>query len=311
MPVPRYPHFPRWTWAHRSTALAFLLALTLGSELWWPYLRGSLSSTRLFGIVPFADPLSALEQMLAARRPSFHLALGLGLVTAVYLLLGRLFCGWLCPFGLVLELLHAGRERLARVLWKLTKRRLPSYPAPTWPKYFLLLLFLLTSLQVALPVFGMVSPIQWMLWALTFRGDFLLGGLFIAVMLAILVLEFLVPRVFCRSLCPIGALYALLGSWSPLRIRIHPKEAGRRLCQQCSIHCPMGIDVMKGHVLAGHSSVSDPECTRCGTCLDVCRGDGVLSLSFRDHPPEDPTDLSEECAACPQEGAACESRYEF
>ena len=311
MPVPRYPRFPRWTWAHRATALGFLIAVALGSELWWPYVRGSVSSTRLFGFVPFADPLSALEQMLAARSAAGELLLGLGIVGLLYLLLGRLFCGWLCPFGLVLELWHAWRERFDHWLWKKAKRRLPSYPAPTWPKYVLLLLFLLTSLQVALPVFGIVSPIQWMVWAVTFRGDFVLGAIFVSVMLAILLLELVVPRVFCRSLCPIGAMYALLGRWSPLRIRVHPDEAGRKLCKQCSIHCPMGIDVMADHVLAGHVSVSDPECTRCGTCLDVCRGDGILSLAFRGSSADATAELSEDCEGCPQEGAACETRREF
>jgi ferredoxin-type protein NapH len=301
MPVPRFPRFPRWTWAHRLTALGFLVFLALGSELWFPWLRGSLSSTRLFGVVPFADPLSALEQMLAARSVAAELLLGLGVTALLYLILGRVFCGWLCPFGLMLELLHALRERVDRRLYRRFRWHLPRLRAPTWPKYWLLLFFLSVSFFSALPVFGIVSPIQWSIWAVTFRGDFAWGAVFVSVLLAIAVLELLVPRVFCRSLCPIGGVYALLGRFALLRIRISPEESGRKLCKQCSIHCPMGIDVMQAHVLEGHRSVEDPECTRCGTCLDVCRGDGILSLGFqvaRSSANAPKLVLPEECSSC-------------
>ena len=59
--------FRRWTWARRVTAGAFLALLVLGALPWFPWVKGSMTATPWFGVVPLVDPLAALEVTLASR----------------------------------------------------------------------------------------------------------------------------------------------------------------------------------------------------------------------------------------------------
>ena len=269
----RLPRIRRWTWAHCATALAFLAAL-IGS--WYgdlPLLRGSATSTRLLGRLPLMDPLAALEVCVAARGVTSPMLIGAGITMGAALVLGRVFCGWVCPLGLILELNEQVRERLRRRLAQ-HQTKLPQWQLPKWIKYWLLGTLLLASAVSSIPLFTMVSPINLMtlaVYAMPTVGLIVIG--------AIMLMEYAVPRGFCRSLCPLGALYSLLGAFAPWRVIVRP-GGERMLCQQCSTRCPMGIRVMEDHVLAGHPTVSDPECTRCGTCTDVCHG-RMLQLGFR------------------------------
>ena len=153
--------------------------------------------------------------------------------------------------------------------------RLPVMGLPSRMKYFLLGLALGVSLIARLPAFQMVSPINILAWGVIFRPGpewLLLAG--------IVALEWFFPRTWCRSLCPLGALYSVIGRFSPLRVRIDPAAAGKLSCRQCSTDCPMGIGVMEDYVQADKPAVDDPECTRCGSCLDACPR-GTLKLGIR------------------------------
>jgi ferredoxin-type protein NapH len=185
--------------------------------------------------LPFSDPLTALEVVLASRSLPSTLLLGAAVVLGLYTVLGRAFCGWLCPLGLLFEIATA----MART-----------------------------------PVFSAWSPIQLLIWGVAFAP-----GPELAAVGVLLAAEHLAPRAFCRALCPVGALYSLVGRWSPLRVRIDP-GAARLACGRCTLRCPMGIRVMEDWTLAGRSSVADPECTRCGACIDACPG-AVLALGWR------------------------------
>ncbi len=269
----RVPRIRIWTWAHRASALTFLAAL-IGS--WYgdlSLLRGSATSTRLLGSLPIMDPLAAAEVCLAARAVTTSMLIGAGVTMAVALLLGRVFCGWVCPLGLILELNEQVRERLRRRLAR-HQTKLPHWQLPKWLKYWLLGTILLASAISSVPLFTAISPINLVtlaIYAMPTAGLIVIG--------AIMLFEYAVPRGFCRSLCPLGALYSLLGSFAAWRVFVRP-GGERMLCQQCSMRCPMGIQVMEDHVLRGQASVADRECTRCGTCADVCLG-RMLTLGFR------------------------------
>ena len=269
----RLPRLRFWTLAHRATALAFLAAL-IASWYWdVSLLRGSATSTRLLDWLPLMDPLAAAEVGVAARSVTASVVIGAGITISTALLLGRVFCGWVCPLGLILELNEQVRERLRRQLAG-RQRTLPQWQLPKWFKYWLLGSLLLASLISSVPLFTAVSPINMVtlaVYAMPTVGLVVIG--------AIMMFEYFVPRGFCRSLCPLGAFYSLLGSFALLRVFVRP-GGKRMLCQQCSLRCPMGIRVMEDHVLAGHATVSDPECSRCGTCTDVCAG-RMLQLNFR------------------------------
>ncbi len=261
-----------WTWTHRLTAAAFLSLMLAGQMRWVTWFQGSPTGARWFGTLPFVDPLAALEVGLASGRLSTTILLGATTCVLIGLLLGRVFCGWLCPLGLLLELNGEFRHRMQSVL----KRRaltLPNWTLTRSVGTFVLLVCLSVSLLAAVPVFTIFSPINLLVVTphrMPAIGLSLLFGLFL--------LEWLVPRGFCRAICPLGALYALVGRWAILRVRVVGPE--RLACRQCTLRCPMGIAVMEDYVQAGARSVDDPHCTRCGTCTDVCLGQ-ILRLGFR------------------------------
>ncbi len=269
---------PWWTWARRVTAAAFLTLLVLGVRSEHHWLVGSATSTRLFGVVPFADPLAALEVMIASRAFTATLALGAALLMLLAIVFGPVFCGWICPLGFLLDLNGALRRRVAVKVVLKTRRKMPSWMLPRVTRALMLGAVVGFALVGRFPVFQTLSPINLVVWTLQW------GVTSAAVFLGILaVVEWIAPRLWCRSLCPLGGWLALLGQRAWLRIGIRRELAGRAPCHRCTLHCPMGIRVMEDHSLAGKPAVDDPDCTRCGSCLEVC-GQGVLHWQWGSGP---------------------------
>jgi len=270
----RLPHrFPRWTWARRATAAIFLLTLVLGRFDEFPWLKGSTAATRLFGFLWLADPLGALEVTLATRHLVVSLLVAAGLLVTFYALAGRVFCGWFCPLGLLLDLNAHLRERLRREL-RVRGLNLPDFHFPRGGQYGLLILAVGLSLITRLPAFQLVSPINILARALIFAP-----GPEMLLVWAIVLMESVAPYGFCRSLCPLGALYSLIGRFSLLRVQVDPTACKGR-CRLCTVHCPMNIQVMEDYVLASKQAIVDPECTRCGACIDACPRQ-VLQLGLK------------------------------
>ncbi len=221
----------------------------------------------------FACPLGALQNAVTASadRPAFYVV---GLLLLFALLLGRVVCGFLCPFGLLQELLH--RLPTKKVQKSPLTRKLSRV------KYGILLVFVLAipawfSLRrLPLPAFcKYICP------AGTLEGAVLLllhpangalramaGGLFrwklllLALILAACVFVF---RAFCRFLCPLGAFYGLLSRLALLGVRV---DAARCTdCGACVRVCPTDI-----------RRVGDSECVHCGACMTVCP---EKAISFR------------------------------
>jgi len=106
--------FGRWALLRRLTAFAFLGLLYVGSLESVSWFRGTTTATRLLEIVPFGDPLAALEVTLATREVAVDLLLGAGVLVVATLLLGPFFCSWVCPLGLVLDLNQAAKNRVVK-----------------------------------------------------------------------------------------------------------------------------------------------------------------------------------------------------
>ncbi|MFG0251886.1 MAG: 4Fe-4S binding protein [Phycisphaerales bacterium JB038] len=261
----------KWTVLRRLTAAAFFCLLILGSLTWFPWFRGTTSATSAFDTVPFVDPLAALEAALASRQLHWTALIGAAILLAAASLLGPIFCGWVCPLGLLLDLNQSVRRRLPRLLGRQRpvgdERPLPDL------RYAALAFFACLSLAGSLPVFQLVSPINLLVRAVVFSPD--LGLLAVA---GIVLLEYRWPRLWCRSFCPLGAVYGLIGARGLFRVRIG--QTREVTCGLCSRQCPMGIRVTEDYVAAGRSSIIHPRCNRCGECTDHCPGD-VLVLGLR------------------------------
>ena len=159
---------------------------------------------------------------------SVELLIGAGLLLAFCAAMGPVFCGWVCPLGLLLDLNHGVRERIRRLFGK---RRRPalSRRLPSQIKYGVLGLVLGFSLTGHVPAFQTVSPINIVAWsaqeviaagrraqAESVGGDwweYLLSlGPALLLVFGIVVVEYVSPRLWCRCLCPLGAFYSLFGA---------------------------------------------------------------------------------------------------
>lgn len=229
-----------------------------------------------------ACPLGSLQSALSAPKLRFPYYI-VGLLVLFGALLGRFVCGWLCPFGLVQDLVHKiplGKKR----------KKLPGDRWLKYGKYVLLALFV-----IALPIFargefgvGMpwfckyVCPSGTLLAGipLVMRNSMLLdaaGLLFVwkvAVLIAILVLSLIVWRPFCRYVCPLGALYGCFNPVAAIRYRVDISRC--TACGACQKACKMDI--------ATYRTPNSPECVRCGACLKACPH-AALSTTLKKQAP--------------------------
>ena len=212
-----------------------------------------------------ACPLGSLQNALAAsgKRTPYYV---FGIIMLYGIILGRTICGFLCPFGLVQDLLYKiktpklGKSRVTKVL--------------SYLKYVLLVLMVVVFpliymlRDVPLPAFckyicpaGTLGGAVGLL--MNSANDELygmLGPLFtwkFAVLVVIIVACVFIYRAFCRFLCPLGALYGLFNKFALLGIKLdRPKCID---CGKCITTCKMDI-----------TTVGDKECISCGDCVAVC-----------------------------------------
>ncbi|HOP27916.1 MAG TPA: 4Fe-4S binding protein [Candidatus Sabulitectum sp.] len=221
-----------------------------------------------------ACPLGSLQSLLAAPnfwgmlatgRPDALVVLSvIGFIAFLGFLAGRFACGWICPFGLLQDLLY----------------RIPSpkfgFQDSLRPAKYALLFILVLALPAFLrPVAGgagdpwfckIVCPAGTSLagWPLVSASpaDFQLGFLFwwkSSIAILILLWAVTVERPFCRSLCPLGAAWGLMGRVSLFRMRVAESCIS---CGKCQNVCPMGIAIYR--------EPGSSECIRCGKCAAIC-----------------------------------------
>ncbi len=212
-------------------------------------------------------PIGALQALLNQR--GFQIPFGvLGFLFLFGSLMGRFVCGWLCPFGLVQDLLHK-----IPVFRKI--KRLPFHHVLKYGKYAVLILFVgvgsvfLFGGFAKVPVFcKYICPSGTFFGALpllavneSLRSQ--IGGLFFwkaSLMIFILFLSVKCYRPFCQYLCPLGAVYGLFNRFS--LVQIHWEKDICISCGACERACPVALSKME-------ISCSS-ECIRCGRCVEAC-----------------------------------------
>ncbi len=221
----------------------------------------------------FACPIGALQAVNGSRQFSFSFYVA-GLLLAFGVLLGRAVCGWLCPFGLLQELIH----KIPSPKRKLKKRFL-------YIKYVVLVVFVLILPIAVTDYMGMGKPAfcQYICPAGTLEGGLSLlaaheslrkavGSLF-SLKMTILILTLIgcvfFYRFFCRTLCPLGAIYGLFNKISIVHLEVDRHRCVG--CGKCKDVCGMEVNPVQ--------TPNAAECIRCGACVDVCPAD-ALYLGF-------------------------------
>jgi polyferredoxin len=260
--------------------LAFMVVtLWVGAQfyLWVRYFEtagATMKVSRPPGVeawLPIAALMNTKALVLTWRVPEIHPAGMFMLIAflAMSLLLRKSFCSWVCPVGTLSEWLwQTGQSVFGR-----------TFALPRWLdiplrglKYILFALFLYVVVTMPVPAivefltspYGLVADVKML-------DFFRRMGQATAIVLAVLVvLSLVVKNVWCRFLCPYGAMTGLLALLSPTRIRRDPVACID--CEKCAKACPAGLPVDTA------LSIRSAECTACLSCVAVCPAAGALDL---------------------------------
>jgi ferredoxin-type protein NapH len=242
----------KW-WILRRTVQLTTLALIASPLLGMTFFRGNLAAADLFGL-PLADPLAFLQALIGGKVFVLSYLGSALLVTAFYFILGgRSFCGWICPVGLITELGNKLRCRLGS----------GEATLPLVTSRWSLGLVLFAVAVTGIPLFEVLSPIGIISRAIAF-----VSLMPLLVLAAVLLLEIAVSRrVWCRSLCPLGGFYSMLGRFSPVRVGFIENRCTH--CDDCLRVCPVE-EVLAPPLERGARQVTAGDCSRCLACVDSC-----------------------------------------
>ncbi len=249
----------RWLLLRRASQLGVLLLFLVGPWFGVWVLKGNLSASLIFDVVPLTDPLLALQTMVAGHWPYRTALIGAVIVLVFYLLLGgRVFCSWVCPVNMVTDAAAWLRRRLG----------IKTGRAPDSNTRFWLLggLLLVTTISGVL-VWEWVNPVSLLHRALIFGlsgTSLLIAGIFLYDLL-------IASRGWCGHLCPVGAFYGLLGRTALVRVSAARRSACDD-CMDCFVVCPEPQVIRPALKQAGqiHPLILSGDCTNCGRCIDVC-----------------------------------------
>ncbi len=226
-------------------------------------------------------PVGAVQNFIASLRftaPGDIPRLGamvVGYLGFIGTLVGRLPCGWLCPFGYIQDLLH-----------KVPTPKFTLWAPLRYVKYGVLVLtviimplFLMDPYNLGQPWFcKLICPAGTLLGAIplvilkpqlwTTLGFYFWNK--ITILAVIVILAMFISRPFCRILCPLGAFYSLFTRMTLVQLEFTKGNCVE--CLACVKACPTGV--------APYRERDSRECIMCLKCLDSCHF-RALSFSLR------------------------------
>ncbi len=250
----------KWRNRRWATLIFFNLLFTLSYWADVQIVEGSMTASRFLGL-HLADPYSSALVVLAQRHVPVNLVIGTVTVVLLWLLLGgRSFCSWICPYHLVSELAERLHLRLAE------KKIVKDHPFSRLLRTAFFVGFALASIATASTLFLTLNPVGILSRALVYGPG--LGLVWVGVLLLFEVAYS--RRAWCRYVCPMGLTYGMLGVVAPLRVtyrvdRCHFEGECRKVCM-----VPHVLEMTVKGRAEEPKMHTGADCTRCGSCLDVC-----------------------------------------
>lgn len=259
----------------RLAQIGVLLAFVVIPFLNWKEINVVSGNFLSFNLWAFTvvEPMAALQVFLGSLSVTATALLGAGVILLLALIMGPVFCSWICPFGLFSELMHGSRPAAEN-----------SPPVTARPYKIKLLICGLALLGVLLflpfPVLNQISMPGWysrIMQHLVMYGQMLWLGL-ILIVGALALEKYLNRRFWCRYVCPQSLLLNLCGLLLPSRFQVR-FERKKCVCpakdRLCGKVCSLNLDPRAA------STAQRLQCTNCGDCVDACKGRGsALSMGF-------------------------------
>jgi len=245
----------------------FCIVTAVGTNFW--QLRGWPVNLFLH-----LDPLAAIATVISTHK-LFAPLLWACLTIILTIVIGRFFCGWLCPFGTLHQFISFLAHRNKKNPELLAVRK---YRKAQNIKYYVLIIFLLMAAAANMQTLqtGLLDPIP----LFTRTVNILLLPVIdnavnilsvsdryyrtaipiLAVFVIFAVLNFFIPRFFCLFVCPLGALFGIINRFAVWRIRRNLNCTDCKLCNKnCQGNCQPSEALMQS------------ECLMCMNCLDDCK----------------------------------------
>ena len=226
------------------------------------------------------DPLLALTNVLAGHALYRGLAWSLVILSPTFLL-GRCFCGWICPLGSLNQFLGGIPSQAGRRKKPIAANRYKKWQAT---KYLLLIAGLVAALW-RINIIAWIDPFGMFVrsaglsilpaaaskkYYVVYQPHYSVSVLLCVAFVALLAMNLRVTRFWCRAMCPLGALLGIAARWSILGLR---KDAATcNGCNRCLISCQGGDDPIGG------VPWRKAECHLCLNCVEACPHG---SLQFR------------------------------
>ncbi len=256
----------KWLILRRITQAAIIGLFIAGpiGGVW--VLKGNLAGSWLFETVPMVEPFVFL-QMLAAGMFGFlaTTVVGVAIVVAFYALVGgRAYCAWVCPVNVITDTAAWARRKLG-----LTQ----SAKISPQTRYWLLAGALAVAAVTGQLAYELVNPVSIVHRELIY-GMGAAGGLVAA---SIFLFDLLIAKHgWCSHVCPMGALYSIIGSKATVRVAT-PNRSQCDDCMECFEVCPepkiLPPALKQGMRQGLPAMVTSSLCTRCGRCVDICSKD--------------------------------------
>ena len=215
-----------------------------------------------------ACPIGAMQAVIGNWNFKFAFYAA-GFLMFVGALMGRFVCGFLCPFGLIQDLLH-------KIPFPKKLRTFQGDKLLRKLKYVILVIFVVLLPMFVVDILGQGAPYFCKLICPvgTLEGGLplvllnksmhsALGWLYAwknAALLVTIFLSVLIYRPFCKYICPLGAVYSIFNPISVFRYRVDKETCVD--CAACAKVCKMQVNPV--------DNANHPECIRCGACKKVC-----------------------------------------
>ncbi len=190
------------------------------------------------------------------------------LVIPLTIILGRFFCGWMCAFGTLGDLIYKIPKGKLKKKLKINEKLDSILKKLKFLILAVIFILIITNSGIHISLYSPWDAFA-MLPNVNDAISFYLFGFII--LLIIVVSSFFIERFFCCYLCPLGAIFSLFSKTKLLYLSKPKEKCGK--CRICTDNCSMHIPLYKKSV------IKSGECNNCNKCIKVCPRNNV-SLKF-------------------------------